>query len=96
MGAASALDKGYGTVGVRGIGFLRNESADDLEVKDGLLESTEQPQPDGQQHLRAPCRRDVPQIDNVVPAEASEQLGHRLLGVRVVAANKHGVVGAGK
>ena len=31
-------------------------SADDLEVEDGLLESTEQPQPDGHNHLRAPCR----------------------------------------
>src|SRR3712207_3746966 len=71
-------------------------SADDLEVEDGLLKRTEEPQPDGQQHLGAPGGGDVSQVDDVGPAEASEQLSHHGLGLRVVAAYKHGVICCGK
>ena len=42
---------------------------DDLEVEDGLLKCTEQPQPDGQ-HLGTARGGDVSQVDDVGPAEA--------------------------
>lgn len=49
---------------------------DDLEVEDGLLKCTEQPQPDGQQHLGTARGGDISQVDDVGLAEAPEQLGH--------------------
>src|SRR5215203_6730382 len=71
-------------------------SAYDLEVEERLLECTKQPQPDGQKHLRAPRRGDVSKVDDIRPAEASEQLGNPFLGLRVVAAHEHGVVTSAK
>jgi hypothetical protein len=57
-------------------GFADPKSTDDLEVKDGLLKCTEQPQPDRQQHLGTPRGGDISQVDDVGPAEAPKQLGH--------------------
>src|SRR5215210_3616412 len=49
-----------------------------------------------EEHLRAPGCCDVSKVDDVGPAEAPEQLGHRCLCLRVVAANEHRVVGTGE
>src|SRR5215203_6348295 len=72
------------------------QSANDLEVEDRLLERAEQPQPDRHNHLRAARSSDVPQIDDVGPAEAPEQLGHLGLRLPIVATNEHAVVRPGK
>src|ERR671917_1690093 len=70
-------------------------SADDLEVEAGLLEHTDQPHPNGKQHLGASRGGYVAQVDDVNPAKAPEQRTHLGLGLSIVSTHEHGVVSCG-
>jgi len=66
-------------------------SAHDLELERRSLGGSPDAHPDREQHLGASCGRDVAEIEDVLPAEALEELGDRLLGGGVVARERDGV-----